>query len=184
MNITQALIQFRDDMKELISNNLSTIASKFTASDINYDGSISELESGTVQDAIDEINEKVPFQFAIDSNGNYGYIKDGADSVTPFSDFKFSVKGQLTTSQYGGETLTLNNCQIGKKYLCIINSWSGSGSSNALTYCKFTSVTGCTYEKLIERPDNNQGAYIVYILTATDTTMVLTPGDAILMVFE
>lgn len=25
-----------------------------------------------------------PFDLAIDSNGNYGYIKRGADSVTPF----------------------------------------------------------------------------------------------------
>ena len=32
----------------------------------------------------EEINEKMPFRFGIDENGNYGYIKDGADTVTPF----------------------------------------------------------------------------------------------------
>lgn len=29
-------------------------------------------------------NTNIPFPFGIDDAGNYGYIKDGADSVTPF----------------------------------------------------------------------------------------------------
>ena len=29
-------------------------------------------------------NKKVPFSFGIDQSGNYGYIKDGADTVIPF----------------------------------------------------------------------------------------------------
>lgn len=125
----------------------------------------------------------VPFSFGIDANGNYGYIKAGADTVTPFSSFKFAVKGQLTSSQYGG-TLTLNDCQIGKKYLCIISSWSSGGSSTALTYCVLKSYNGCTYTKLLEKSCADRAAYIAYILTATDTTMVLTPDDAIMTVFE
>lgn len=32
----------------------------------------------------DWIDEKVPFSFGVDANGNYGYIKAGADTVTPF----------------------------------------------------------------------------------------------------
>ncbi len=30
--------------------------------------------------------DDIPFKFGIDSNGNYGYIKVGADTVTPFKD--------------------------------------------------------------------------------------------------
>ena len=30
------------------------------------------------------LNEKLPFKFGIDENGNYGYYKAGADTVTPF----------------------------------------------------------------------------------------------------
>lgn len=33
------------------------------------------------------IDNKAPFKFGVDGNGNYGYYKTGADSVTPF---KFS----------------------------------------------------------------------------------------------
>ena len=35
-------------------------------------------------DLKDFILEDVPFKFGIDGQGNYGYIKDGADTVTPF----------------------------------------------------------------------------------------------------
>ena len=42
--------------------------------DISEDGKISVTKS------VD-----LPFNFGIDENGNYGYIKVGADSVTPFS---------------------------------------------------------------------------------------------------
>lgn len=34
--------------------------------------------------SLDQINQNVPFKFGIDKYGNYGYIKEGADSVTPF----------------------------------------------------------------------------------------------------
>lgn len=33
---------------------------------------------------VNELNIKMPFKLGIDENGNYGYIKDGADSVIPF----------------------------------------------------------------------------------------------------
>lgn len=43
----------------------------------------------TVEEAIYDKNgirldNKIPFKFGIDANGNYGYIKDGADTVIPF----------------------------------------------------------------------------------------------------
>lgn len=61
-------------------------------SSTNYAAAIEYTEKDgsktTVQDGIDnvrkEINNKVPFSFGVDANGNYGYIKDGADTVTPF----------------------------------------------------------------------------------------------------
>ena len=33
---------------------------------------------------INKLNNKIPFSFGVDANGNYGYIKDGADTVIPF----------------------------------------------------------------------------------------------------
>lgn len=39
-------------------------------------------QSGTIRLSVAEAD--LPFSFGIDSNGNYGYIKAGADTVTPF----------------------------------------------------------------------------------------------------
>ena len=46
------------------------------------------------RDAISELNSNLPFKLAIDSEGNYGYIKDGADTVTPFK------KGNIQAIKY------------------------------------------------------------------------------------
>lgn len=78
-------------------------------SSTNYAAAIEYTEKDgsktTVQDGIDnvrkEINNKVPFSFGVDANGNYGYIKDGADTVTPFSQM---AKGTSTYSGYGKAT--------------------------------------------------------------------------------
>ncbi len=48
---------------------------------------IVEEISGDIVDLsneIDAVNQKVPFAFGVDENGNYGYYKEGADTVTPF----------------------------------------------------------------------------------------------------
>ena len=55
------------------------------ASEIDFNNEVSELEATNVQEAIDKLSSLLPFKLGIDENGNYGYIKDGADTVTPFS---------------------------------------------------------------------------------------------------
>ena len=52
-------------------------------------------------------------KFGIDSNGNYGYIKAGADSVTPFSSIK-RYSYSWTSSNNEQKTLTL---EIEPKYI-------------------------------------------------------------------
>lgn len=49
-------------------------------------GQIDELNEDveSLNENINELNIKMPFKLGIDENGNYGYIKDGADSVIPF----------------------------------------------------------------------------------------------------
>ena len=44
----------------------------------------------------DEQNKNIPFKFGIDASGNYGYIKDGADTVTPFKDLVRDTPGTAT----------------------------------------------------------------------------------------
>lgn len=54
-----------------------------------------------LEDKIDNKEIKLPFELGIDENGNYGYIKEGADSVTPFNQM---VKGTSTAAGYSVET--------------------------------------------------------------------------------
>ena len=49
------------------------------------DGAISEESTWSSKKISDSLVDKVPFKFGITEDGKYGYIKDGADSVTPFS---------------------------------------------------------------------------------------------------
>lgn len=44
----------------------------------------------------------IPFKLGIDENGNYGYIKDGADSVTPFK--KGCIKSITSLGWFTGNT--------------------------------------------------------------------------------
>ena len=51
----------------------------------------------------------MPFKFGVDSSGNYGYYKAGADSVTPFKsgayDVQYGTSGPFTiTNSYQGRT--------------------------------------------------------------------------------
>ena len=54
------------------------------------------------------LKEKLPFKFGIDENGNYGYIKVGADTVTPFksgtSDYKQFISGYAEYSNQGNSS--------------------------------------------------------------------------------
>lgn len=45
---------------------------------------------------------KLPFSFGVDAQGNYGYYKDGADTVTPFKKNPPSTNGGLEVSQSEG----------------------------------------------------------------------------------
>ena len=57
---------------------------KYT-SEQDLENSLTESKNYTdskLENKVDKIN--CPFKFGVDSNGNYGYYKDGADTVTPF----------------------------------------------------------------------------------------------------
>ena len=82
--------------------NMSTGGAS-TADKVKYNNTESGLQSTDVQGAIDEVNSSLGgMKFGIDSNGNYGYIKAGADTVIPFkSDFEL-IFGKANNSHGGG----------------------------------------------------------------------------------
>lgn len=62
-------------LKEKINTDFMTLSD-------NIDANSNSI--GVNSNNIITLNNKVPFSFGVDANGNYGYIKDGADTVTPF----------------------------------------------------------------------------------------------------
>lgn len=75
----------------------------------------------------------MPFAFGIDENGNYGYIKDGADSVTPFKgDFTCTIPlfgcNSWYTSNQGPVTVFVYTNDKKYKYLKATSSNGGFAS--------------------------------------------------------
>ena len=70
---------------------------------------------------VEEIDTKIPFSFGIDSSGNYGYIKDGADSVTPFKTIPQLVKvGRYDAgSSNGSKTIDISSVYEDYKNLTV-----------------------------------------------------------------
>lgn len=138
-----------------------------------------------IEDKIDEQNEKIPFPLAIDENGNYGYIKEGADSVTPFKS-GFNIEEPLFKSNMA-TTFTLNNCIVGKEYIVIYAPWSSSGYSTANGYLSISSYSGCEAPvTLYSGNDTHRSAYRFYKFKATATTVKIqwhTGGGGPLFVF-
>ena len=105
-----------------------TDAEPLDASTIAYDNTASKMTATNVQAGIDELNSNLGgMKFGIDSNGNYGYIKAGADSVTPFSSNK-RYSYSWTSSNNEQKTLTL---EIEPKYIAFT---VGGIKTNAVLY--------------------------------------------------
>ena len=90
----QTDVQLVKSNQTAINEHLSDIDNSITALDAKATKTTSQLNSGDIA-----------FQFGVDSDGNYGYIKAGADTVTPFktesvpklgSVFHFSTNGSET----------------------------------------------------------------------------------------
>lgn len=132
-----------------------------------------------VQKELDKIQDNLNgLRFGVDGEGNYGYL--GADdSFIPFKSFNFNVLHHDTSYV---STLSKEGLIKGRKYLLLMTSYSGSGSSYALNnYCIIGTANGCTYEEVQAINDTNQGACRVYLLTTIDTAISITCGaDSVL----
>ena len=114
-------------------------------------------------DNITSLNNKVPFSFGIDANGNYGYIKDGADTVTPFKTGKHDIilvgTGEINTNY----TTKVGYCfPIYERGLITYSTNNVSWSSGATTnYITFTT--------------NEAALDILFMIDVQTTTTVCTP---------
>lgn len=70
-------------------------------------------------------NKSIPFRFGIDANGNYGYYKDGADTVTPFK----TVVNLGTGTSFNVSNITGYKKFTKDNFYIVCTSASGSSSS-------------------------------------------------------
>ena len=70
--------------------------------------------------------EDVPFKFGIDENGNYGYIKDGADTVIPFKRDMKNLKIQFNAS-------SISNLTIGNTYFIAMGNFQSTKNTGTVS---------------------------------------------------
>lgn len=73
----------------------------------SYDDTTTQLGVDNVQDAISIINNKVPFKFGTNGDGDYGYYK-ADDSFVPFNRLVYLGRITPTTSNYPYNTTVSN----------------------------------------------------------------------------
>ena len=109
-----------------------------TAEKVKYNNSKSGLESDNVQGAVDELSDRLGgIKFGVDGNGNYGYIKEGADTVTPFKKSISTKKG----SGYTGAPANYSGYPFNKTFnktdvifiMGLVCGWSSSTTCKIVT---------------------------------------------------
>lgn len=73
--------------------------------------------------------------FGIDSNGNYGYIKAGADSVTPFSSYNVKTSTSLGKTDATTKSISITVPAGVKRgiLICVSTAWDSGGSQSTPT---------------------------------------------------
>ena len=98
--------------------------------------SLEEIEASTNLDgkipsaaALKEVNNSLGgLKFGVDSNGNYGYIKAGADTVTPFS--SYDVKKSNAASSPGTVSITVPSGVKKGALVCVSTGWQAGISQD------------------------------------------------------
>lgn len=136
----------------LNQENISTLTTNMSEAQEDIAANISDISVVTArtQTTVDDV--VVPFQFGVDSDGSYGYVKSGADTVTPFS--SLTVANTASYSSFTIGTTSYNSI-----------TWHLSGSPTVIT------VGNLKFVFLVVRISNgwDRTAYITEEVTFTNT---------------
>ena len=111
-----------------VKENIATLVEN---GQIKYPQTVSEAvitEDGTLDESLGKINNNLAdkgksFKFGVDDNGNYGYYKDGADTVTPFRQgYEYVFQYVRYTGDYYYNFTTLDKDLNFKSYTYYANS--------------------------------------------------------------
>ena len=131
---------------QLVKSNQSAINEHLT----DIDNSITALDAKATKTASQLKSGDIAFQFGVDSNGNYGYIKAGADTVTPFlkkigiGDFYKQMPVNLPTNEALPKTELALNLEVGHYIvLAYVSSYTSETNNTDIVI----NVTNGTYTK-------------------------------------
>ena len=111
------------------------------ASEIDFNNEVSELEATNVQEVINELSKSLPFKLGIDKDGNYGYIKDGADTVTPFkTDTSIQVVASATGKTGSESAFTIHTTTQKWRELYVITNSMRTNAGATSTHSQGTQV--------------------------------------------
>ena len=96
------------------------------------------------------LSAKSPFSFGVDDNGNYGYIKDGADTVTPFNNVN------VFYSNFWGSSSASLSFTKGKSYI-VIAAIVSTHMSSAPSY--IGSISNATKSRITYKYGQAQSRY-------------------------
>ena len=138
------------------------LSDSYKASDGNADASVA-ASSYALYQAYNELNSNLGgLKFGVDSDGNYGYIKAGADSVTPFS------SSDLENATFKTAIDKITDAQKGKKYLIVHSRGTGYVPSV---------LSGATVlNSKIHEGTGNTAYEGIFIVKATSSTIVMDGG--------
>lgn len=135
----QTDVQLVKSNQTAINEHLTDVDNSITALDAKATKTASQLKSGDIA-----------FQFGVDGEGNYGYIKVGADTVTPFlkkigiGDFYKQVPVNLPANEPLPKTGLTLNLEAGHY---IVLAFTGNYTSTTNNTDIVINVTNGTYTK-------------------------------------
>ena len=104
-----------------------------------------------VKELFTEVSDSLGgLQFGIDENGNYGYIKAGADTVTPFSSGNYLTAENTDHTSNTAHSLSLNTQSISNGILVVYSTIQATGANGSVN------ISGATIEETIV---DNTGFY-------------------------
>lgn len=160
---------------KIVAAAINANTASISENETHIENALNEIDAVQGQiEATDSTGATVKFQFGIDSDGNYGYKKAGADTVTPFKRgitlpdstlWNVSSSGTITT-----EPLSATMAErVSKGYLFC--------NTAGTTYTHVTSITEEDNKRTITRITSTGN------VTAESGAMDFTPGDLLILGF-
>lgn len=131
-------------------------------------------------DALRDLSAKSPFAFGVDADGNYGYIKEGADTVTPFklSDFEIVLNWAIGYWDSKGYNNFSQSYKATKRGTLVVYAMASWWSNTPLG----TPVSNCTLNGFsispIKKNSYTPGIISIYKINVEKDDTIICSGTA------